>query len=262
MQAAVFRAESAEVLDLMVRAVALHHLPMETREDVPGIEEKGHFMLVPLEVGPKVAGIFDRGLPMLIGEGEGRDRIYRMYESGKHEEIRDPELLQRSTSDLVDQGEEVINELIEIVARGDQSARHRAAYVLSCMGESGIVALIKLLKVAIEKAEHDTAISLIRVMRQELEPGEGWEDFIEYLDGKPDQKILALQALNVLGGFEVFDQVLNLLRDPDPEVRDEADNTLCTLSEEDMGFDAAAPEEDRERAIGKWEAWWAGRKDG
>ncbi|MHC4941881.1 MAG: HEAT repeat domain-containing protein [Planctomycetota bacterium] len=262
LQAAVFRAETAEVLDLMMRAVALHHVPMETREEVPGIDKKGHFLLVPIELGPKVAGIFDRGLPMLIGEGEGKDRVYRLYETGKHEEIRDPELLRQSTSALVEQGDAVIDELIEIVTRGDQAARHRAAFVLSCMGENGTVALIKLLKVAIEKAEHDTAISLIRVMRQELEPGQGWEEFVGYLEGPAESKILALQALNVLGTLDVFEKVLPLLDDSDPEVRDEADNTLCTLSEEDMGFDAGAPEEERRASIKEWEAWWAGRRHG
>ncbi|MBU0756079.1 MAG: hypothetical protein KJ645_13130, partial [Planctomycetes bacterium] len=258
--AAVFRAESEEVLDLMLRAVALHHVPTQVMDTLPGFESKGHFMVVPQAMESRVNRVLELGLPMLISEGEGKDRIFRFYQAGEDYEIRDPELLHQSTSSLVAQGAAVLDELIEIVARGDQAARHRAAYVLTCMGDEGVLALTKLLKVAIEKAQSETAISLIKVMRDELEPGQGWEELCAYLTASSESKILTLQALASLATIEAFPRVLPLMSDPDSDVRDEADNTLCTLTDEDMGFDTHAPETDRRAVIEEWEAWWAGRK--
>jgi hypothetical protein len=65
-----------------------------------------------------------------------------------------------------------------------------------------------------------------------------------------------------MGGLEAFPEIIPLLSDEDPDVRDEADNTLCTLSDEDMGFDTEAPEPERETIRRKWQEWWSGRNDG
>ena len=163
--AAVFRAEDAETLDLMARAIAVHHIPYEIRSpevreegektdsgdpasglsdagnpdaDNPGTPIEGHLLLVPMEMGQKVAHILDRGLSMLIAHGEDKDRVYRLFKQEREEEIRDPALLRQPTAKLVAQGDEIIDQLIEFVARGDMATKGRAAYVLTCLGDNGI----------------------------------------------------------------------------------------------------------------------------
>lgn len=255
--AVVFRASDDNVLDLMCRAVAIHHIPVQKEKEIPFLGLKGHLMLVPLEAGEKVQHILDQGVSMLIGEGEGEDRIYRMYKSGEEEEIRDPELLQLPTDHLVAQGEEVMDELMEIVARGDGSARRRAAYVLSQFGESGILALGKIVKMAVLKEREQVVLSLLRVIRDEMEGGQGWQELKECLAGSEVSKVLALQAICAFQNIEAFPSILPLLDDPSPVVRDEADNALCTLSDEDMGFDNQAGEEEQARVKADWHAWWS-----
>lgn len=274
--AAVFRAEDEQTLDLMARAIAVHHIPYEVRsnektEETPeseGAESKegeqlhGHFLIVPAEMGQKVIHIIDQGLPMVIAHGEGKDRVYRMFDQEREEEIRNPPLLQEPTAQLVARGDEIIDNLIEFVARGNAATKNRAAYVLTCLGDSGVFALIKLLKVAIEKEEQDTAMSLIHVVRKEIDSGKGWEEFSSLFNGSPLTKILALQAITALENVDAFPSVLPLLKDEDADVRDEADNTLCTLTDQDMGFDTEASTDERNAVISQWEAWWAGRKNG
>ena len=122
--ALAFRASNEEVLDLMCRAIAVHHIPIQTAKEIPESGLKGHFLVVPAEMGGRVRHILDHGVPMLIGEGEDEERIYRIYHPGEEEEIRDPELLHETIEALMARGEEVLDELIEIVARGDRSSRH------------------------------------------------------------------------------------------------------------------------------------------
>jgi len=264
MEAAVFRGESEEALDLMLRAVAVHHIPTKCASEVPGLEMKGHLMLVPSLMGDKVQKILDHGVQMLIGDGEGEGRVYRIYKQSRENEIRDPELLRRSIDSLAAGGQEVMDDLLEIVVRGDAAARHRAAYALSCMGEEGTDALIHLLRVAVEKEQQEVATSLIRVIRDEVESAGGWEEIYGCMHSNLS-RILALQAIAVLGDLSAFPSVLAMLEDENSEVRDEADNVLCILTDEDMGFDTDAPEDERRAVAGKWEEWWAkysGRKDG
>ena len=124
-------------------------------------------------------------------------------------------------------------------------------------------ALVKLLRAAVEHEREEVALTLIRVVRDEIEDGTGWEEIAEVLPrGGRTAKVLALQALTALGALQAFPVVIPLLEDPDPEVRDEADNTLCTLADEDMGFHAEAPEEERKTAMDRWRAWWEGRRHG
>lgn len=255
--AVVFRASDGNVLDLMCRAVAIHHIPVQKETEIPSLGLNGHLMLVPHEAGEKVQHILDHGVPMLIGEGEGEKRIYRMYKSGEEEEIRDPELLKFPTDHLVARGEEVLDELVEIVVRGDGPARRRAAYVLSQIGESGILALGKIVKMAVLKEREQVVLSLLRVIRDEMEGGQGWRELEECLAGSEVTKVLALQAICAFQNIEAFPLILPLLDDPSPVVRDEADNALCTLSDEDMGFDTQAGEEERARVKAEWHAWWS-----
>jgi hypothetical protein len=262
-QAAVFRAKDESALELMAAAVALHHVPIQRRTEVKELDLEGHLMLVPAEMGGRVAQILDHGLPMLIAEGEGSSRVYRIYEGEGEEEIRNPPLLEKPAALIVEMGEEAFDELMEIVARGDRPARHRAAYVLSQFGDEGVLALIKLLKVAVEKEQQETAMSLIKVLRDEVESTKGFEEFEGSLrGGSPGSKILALQAVTAFENEAAFPLVLPLLEDEDEAVRDEADNTLCILADEDMGFITEAPEAERREVIGRWKAWWEGRKHG
>ena len=52
---------------------------------------------------------------------------------------------------------------------------------------------------------------------------------------------------------------LELLDDADPVIREEADEVLCTLSDEDMGFDPELPPAERREVAGAWRAWFERR---
>ena len=275
MGAAVFRGDCEEALELMARAVSLHQLPYQTADRIPGTEERspesedgspdagdGWYLLVPEPLAAQVLSILDHGVPALVGEGEGADRFYRLYREGQEEELRDPELLRRPMDELLREGNAVVEDLVECVVRGDARARSRAAYVLASMGDPGMAALKELLKVSIEKEQEEISVALIRTIRKEFDGRFPVKDFAPLLEGGPGSKLLTLHAFSAMENLDAFPLVLPLLHDPDPQVRDEADNTLCELTDLDMGFDTNAPETARSEVVGKWEAWWAGRRNG
>jgi len=65
-----------------------------------------------------------------------------------------------------------------------------------------------------------------------------------------------LEAIGNMRRAEAIPYLLTFLRDPDPMIRGIANTSLMVTTRQALGFQATAPEEDREMAIMKWEAWW------
>jgi hypothetical protein len=105
----------------------------------------------------------------------------------------------------------------------------------------------------------ETAGVIMGVLRGEDYRGPGWKEFLPHLGMQDAVKIKALEIIGHLGELDAVPEVMKMLDDASPEVRDEADNTLCQLTDMDMGFDGAAPSEERERAARKWRDWWDAR---
>ena len=68
----VFRAQDEAVLDLMERAVAVHHIPTQVTDEIPSLNMKGHLLVVPAEMGERASRVLDTGVPSLVGEGDGQ----------------------------------------------------------------------------------------------------------------------------------------------------------------------------------------------
>jgi len=254
---AFFRAQNEEVLDLMFNSVAHHqHLPVQVTDEIPEKGLKGHFLITPDVTAGQVGRILDTAVPDLIGEGEGLERVYRIYHKGEEHEIRNPEILKKPIFELMEEGEKNIEELAEIVVRGDKNARQRAAFVLASLGEPGAKVLVELLKTAIEKEQNEIVLSLIRVVREEFDAGFAIEEFSPLLEGSEQNKILTLQVYCAFANIKAFPMIIPLLADSSPLVRDEADNALCELSDEDFGFDTEADEDERNKVKANWAAWW------
>jgi len=65
-----------------------------------------------------------------------------------------------------------------------------------------------------------------------------------------------LEAIGNMGRAEAIPYLIKFLRDPDPMMRGIANTSLMVTTGQVLGFKATAPEEEREMAIMKWEAWW------
>jgi HEAT repeat protein len=76
----------------------------------------------------------------------------------------------------------------------------------------------------------------------------------------PERRCLALHALGRLGVAAVHRDLVTLLDDPDPSVREEADEALCTLADEDLGYDPDLPSAERRTFADKWLRFFADRE--
>ena len=65
-----------------------------------------------------------------------------------------------------------------------------------------------------------------------------------------------LEAVGNMRRVEAIPYLIQYLRHLDPTVRGIANTSLMITTGQSLGFKAAAPEEERETAIMKWEAWW------
>jgi HEAT repeat protein len=159
-------------------------------------------------------------------------------------------------------GPDVIDELIQTLVCGDALVQKRAARALIYLGDEGLQAALKMMKVALEKEQMDTVTVLMAAVRESEHRGQEWKEFLPYLERTGPVRVKTLEVLGHLGDLSAFPSVLPYLNDADPGVRDEADNTLCLLADEDMGFEAEAPPAERARIVVKWKEWWDAASDG
>jgi hypothetical protein len=173
------------------------------------------------------------------------------------DEIGESDLLSRPLMEVARRGEECLDELIELVVRGNAGIKKRAVLVLILMGSLGEQAIRQLMKAALEEEQIVTVNILMSCLRGAEYTGPLWRDCLPFLDH--ERKIVRAKALEIIGHLgepEAFPSVIPLLGDVEPAVRDEADNTLCQLSDEDMGFQIDASVEEQKRAVERWKTWW------
>ena len=249
----VFPAGSEEELKGMEACLKQWQIPYSLASNEPNVDIDGLGLVVPPPYGDKAA-------QRLLAHAKLAQKGGSCASAGccgtAEAATGEPELLKQSLGALARKGESVMDELIELIVKGDAAAQRRAALALSYMGRKGIQAIVKLMKVALEKERIETVTVLLTVLRQTEFVIEEWQEFLPYLRHDVVVRTKALEVIGHLGDIDAFDRVLPLLSDAEPAVCDEADNTLCLLSDEDMGFESDAPLEERTRCIEMWKEWW------
>jgi len=79
-------------------------------------------------------------------------------------------------------------------------------------------------------------------------------------DDDPEIRRAAALGLAMRESIAHLPRIIELLRDPDPAVRPAARAALRTLSGQDFGPELTATEEERERAVTRWQEWWEKRR--
>jgi len=264
-----FKARSSDELDVMENSLKQWNVPCLRLEDKePGdagsdlaFGKDRLALAVPQPFAEKAMQILARVTQVHVdepadGETAGEEEAGAEKEA-QDGEIHESPLLARPLTEVARMGESVLDELITLVIRGSVPLKKRAAIALSFMGNLGFVATLKLMKVALEKEEEETVNILMASLRDAEYKGDEWREFLSYLkDKSPLVRAKALEVIGQLGDKSAFPDVMPLLADGQSRVRDEADNTLCLLSDEDMGFEADASPKKRARVAEKWKAWW------
>jgi|GEM_PF-442082 len=264
-----FRAGSANDLAVMKEALERWDVPCRLAASAgpDGIEEgdasEEHLLAVPAQFGEKAMRVLAQLTHLGWSPGaEGPTDEAQAADDGapanepSHELIESASLLEQSLTEIARRGDEVIDELLKLVAQGSAGIQKKAARALVFMGPKGEDALIELMKVALENARMETVTTLLAALREAEYAGPAWRELRPYLQREAAIRIKTLEILSHLGELGTIPDIMPYLSDPDPAVRDEADNALCMLSDEDMGFDGRAAPEEREQCIALWKEWW------
>jgi hypothetical protein len=170
----------------------------------------------------------------------------------EEETVVDPPLLRETNPAILRRGPEVIPDLVAILWRGEEEARTRAGLLLSDLGVAGAQALTEVARKAIVERDRDrlrpvvSALAKVRGYR----PDETFSPFLE--DEDPTVRALAALVVGRTGSKTCVPLLVPLLEDADVEVREEAIEALYTLTGDDLGFEAEAPEDERAAAVARW----------
>lgn len=79
--------------------------------------------------------------------------------------------------------------------------------------------------------------------------------------GTPWQRQAAAELLGAIGDERAIEPLIDALQDEDEFVRQNAINSLSTLTNQTFGFVHDAPESERQEAVKKWQDWLAQKKE-
>ncbi len=160
-------------------------------------------------------------------------------------------------------GEVAQDELAALLVHPDGEVSARASLLLSRIGDDGVRRLARELP-ALARRGADAAFyaALKRVKDHRVDPA-AFAPCVDvaYDRGAPVEiRRLALHGLGQLGIVALHEKILPLLDDPEPDVREEADEALCALADDDLGFDPEMPRDERLRIIEEWKRLFAQRE--
>lgn len=213
-------------------------------------------VLVPADFLRSALAVLSRAPGLAVDEDEAGELLITREEPSEDEgDPPDVSILARPRAELAAAGEEVIADLLEIVRRADADPRRRAILAIQAMGPVGQSTLVRHIALLAREQRDEALFAVTREVRDHPVRDEDAEHLFEVAmdhNAPVESRTLALHAIGRLPLSHLAARLLALLDDATPEVREYADEALCSLFDEDVGFDPAAPPEERARAIEAW----------
>ena len=169
------------------------------------------------------------------------------------ESVELPETLNRPLEEIIENGQDMAADLVQALVLGDRQMQTRAEYALLRIGEPARALLAGLLTDAITTGD----IRRVRRLAHTLARFDNPETVRTVLKqtGRREHLLAAVSALGGLDDLQAVPLLVRLLADDDEAVRDEAAESLYTLTEESFGFEADDPPERRQEAVVRWANW-------
>lgn len=174
---------------------------------------------------------------------------------GATDEIRDPPLLKDPIPMLVRRGEAILPELLDLVKRADKESREVAIRAVLAFKDVGRNALSDALASLAREQRSEALYAVARLLRDSKSGPDVYQPLVAVCaDSKlhVDARCLALHVLGRSESLSYAPPVLALLDDASELVREAADEALCSLTDDDVGFDPEAAAGDRKRYIDDW----------
>ncbi len=257
-------ASDEETAEAMRTALAPSGIPVgAVAEDGPKLPGNAVGLLLPREFANQAIRMLDAH-PELVRDAlqleEGEEPVLFFKRGDPSAAALDVEILSRPVAEIVARGQEAVVPLLEFVRIGDDVARDRAVRALRGFGDEGLVLLARHLAVLAREQREAAFYHVGRELRERLTDASALDDLIAVAaDGSLETgaRTLALHALGRLELKEVWRGIVPLLADADETVREEADEALCTLSDEDMGYEPDLDAAGIAAVQEKWTAWFS-----
>jgi hypothetical protein len=152
---------------------------------------------------------------------------------------------------------EAISVLADALRKGAPPVRAVAAARLGAAGPAGIEALVAALPEFIEQKKDVAVFVVVRELRERAIDADALKPLVKTARDADARLELRLLALHALGRFELPKlgrELLDLIDDPIPEIREAADEALCCLTDEDLGFDPHLASDERRAFMARWDA--------
>ncbi len=169
--------------------------------------------------------------------------------------IHESALLKDPVPILVRRGEEIVPELSELVRRGDPKLREAALGVVYALGARGRKLLNELLLPLAREKRSEALFAAAKILRDMRATAEEWEALFALANDAKASIDSRCLALHVLGRTEMLPfgvRLLPLLDDADELIREAADEAICTLADDDMGFEPEMQPAARAPVVEKW----------
>lgn len=152
---------------------------------------------------------------------------------------------------------EAVAVLAEALRRGAPAVRATAAARLAAAGRPGLDALLVALTEFLDQNKDAAVFAVARELRERSLDPSALQSVIDVARSATAPLERRLLALHAIGRFEIPKlgrPLVELIDDPSPEIREAADETLCCLTDEDLGFDPHLASDERRAFVPKWDA--------
>lgn len=214
-------------------------------------------------LAPAVQAIRER-LPDLVVDAQA-DRIeVRRYDPSL-DGIPDHPALQEPWDSLKSRGAQARADLLECIARGNEPVRLRARALLFRFGEERLPDLVGALRAAVERDEGSAALRFLKELEEEsrrrIRPWPAEVVALADLLSSPDPRIRnwGVEVASRVRLEAAVEALADLLLDPDPAVAVNADDALCEITGDDLGFDPSLARAEIERMVEKRKRRGGGR---
>lgn len=256
-------ASDPETAEVMRGAIAPTGIPIgAVPEGGPKLPGDAVGLLLPKDFANQAIRAIDAHPKLVRGSikltDDGEPTLFFKLSDGS-EDVLDRSVLAGSVPEIVARGDEVVIPLLEFVRVGDDADREVAVRALRGFGERGIELLARQLAVLAREQREGALYHVVRELREKLTSADHLSELVEVAADaglETGARTLALHALGRLELRAVHPGIVALLADEDPVVREEADEALCTLSDEDMGFEPDLDDGAIAALQQKWTEWF------
>ncbi len=172
------------------------------------------------------------------------------------------DVLREPSGEILRRGDAALDELTALALSREDRIAAAAIFKLRGLGDVGLRRLAALVAPLAKNGSEPLLYAVLKEVKSRVTDAGAFSacaDLANDRSASGESRRLALHALGQLGIPALHARIVPLLDDPDAQIREEADEALCSLADDDLGFDPGMSPTDRQRVMGEWRRLFADR---